>query len=120
MLQHEGPRRGPPRFRTRAYCFGDARQRLGHQPVAALGARGGPVLDRVVHGQQAAPVDRGEQALQPQHVFDPRARRARVSRHQAPVPLHEGGYKGIAKNAARGVSPFGLTDLYLARRALTS
>lgn len=81
---------------------------------------GGPVLDRVVHGQQAAPADRGEQALQPQHVFDPRARRARVSRHQAPVPLHEGGYKGIAKNAARGVSPFGLTDLYLATRALTS
>ena len=46
-----------------------------------------------------------------EHVF-------RVIKRQ--FPYTKGGYKRIAKNAARGFSPFGLTDLYLARRALTS
>ena len=45
--------------------------------------------------------DRREQALQPQDVVDPRAGRARLPRHQAPVRLYKGALQGDRRTPPR-------------------
>ena len=79
------------------------RARLRGQHAQALGARGDAVLGCVAKGQQAAPAERGEQALQSQDVLDLRTDQARVSRRQAPARRHEGARQesklGVAQPA---------------------